>query len=469
MPLFLAVFFSVSIGASADGIGAQDDFGSWVERESLIAAGRMAANISAPGTARGVVLASPSRRDPNYYYYWVRDGAMVMRSVLALYEAHQPLGLAGPLNMLVDYVRFSRDNQIKAFGQLGEPRFNADGSLNTEPWGRPQNDGPALRALTMIRFAHDLMASGNLNFVTSELYSPRLPAETVIKADLEFIAHHWREKCIDLWEEIWGLHFFTRATQLAALREGAKLAALLNDPNASAFYSQEADSLEKELTQHWDPQSGYYISTLEQSSGPEHAKPTQLDTSVILAALAAEQSSGPLSVTDSRILATALHIEETFMKLYPINRNSNYGAAIGRYPEDKYFGGNPWVLTTAAFAELNDRLAVAVATATSFPMTQTHADYFMRVLRLNGTPQTVLAGSDLVLEPALRDLIVRALVAKAETYLLRIRLHTNSDGSLSEQFRADSGHMLSAVDLSWSYASFLRAADARQQAFSVLK
>src|SRR5688500_16671266 len=29
---------------------------------------------------------------------------------------------------------------------LGEPKFQADGSAFNDPWGRPQNDGPAIRA-----------------------------------------------------------------------------------------------------------------------------------------------------------------------------------------------------------------------------------------------------------------------------------------------------------------------------------
>lgn len=33
---------------------------------------------------------------------------------------------------------------------LGEPKFMIDGSAFTGPWGRPQRDGPALRAIALM-------------------------------------------------------------------------------------------------------------------------------------------------------------------------------------------------------------------------------------------------------------------------------------------------------------------------------
>jgi glucoamylase len=457
-----------------------DDFGSWIEREALISQGRMAMNISPYGTARGVVLASPSKQNPNYYYYWVRDGAMVMRAVLDLYEHNSKPNFVDPFETLLDYVRFSRDSQLKAGENLGEPRFNSDGSLNTEPWGRPQNDGPALRALTLMRLAQDLLRQGQRPLVEAEFYSPKLPADTVIKADLEYVAHHWQEKCVDLWEELWGQHFFTRAVQLAALREGAKFSKVMNDPNAASFYSREADALEAELFHHWSEAKGHYIATLEPNAGPEHAKPSELDASVILAALAAEQSSGILSITDGRILATADKLEQSFASSYAINSDLSVGTAIGRYPEDYYFGGNPWVLTTAAFAELNYRLASRLESGVAnglashlapgqeqlqtLRLDKNQANYFLRVARQFGDSSVnIVRGMDLQTNPRLKSLVIKGLVAKGDWFLQRLRRHVNSDGSFSEQFRADTGFMLSANDLSWSYASFLRAVEARRE------
>ncbi|RYZ65613.1 MAG: hypothetical protein EOP05_20345, partial [Proteobacteria bacterium] len=333
------------------------DLEVWISGQRAISETKMYNNFSPVGSVPGTILASPSQHEPNYYYYWVRDGALVMQSVLDLYLHGSKQESKTALTKLETFVSFSRQNQISAEHNLGEPRFNIDGAVNTEPWGRPQNDGPALRALLFTRLANKLLDEGRRDFVLEKLYAPSLPAQTVIKTDLEFTAHNWRVKCIDLWEEVWGYHFFTQASQFIALQEGATLAERLGDPGAAAFYRSQAGEIERELKNHWSEEKGYYLSTLEYSSGPDHSKPSQLDVSVVLAALAAEQDTGLLSVSDDRILKTAVAVEDSFKTLYGLNRDLSTGTAIGRYPEDYYFGGNPWVLTTAAYAELNYKLA----------------------------------------------------------------------------------------------------------------
>lgn len=44
---------------------------------------------------------------------------------------------------------------------------------------------------------------------------------------------------------------------------------------------------------------------------------------------------------------------DSFRSIYPINSGIPEGqaAAVGRYPEDSYFNGNPWFLCTLAAAE----------------------------------------------------------------------------------------------------------------------
>lgn len=437
-----------------------DNLESWLHLQVRVTEAKMYNNISPADTVRGTILASPSKVNPNYYYYWVRDGALVMRSVLMLREAASNPDRQRHDDALLDYVRFSRENQIATGPEaMGEPRFNVDGSINTEPWGRPQNDGPALRALTLIRYARLLIKEGKKDFVTKELYDSRLPAETVIKADLEFVAHHWRLKCIDIWEEIWGHHFFTRSAQLASLREGAKLAMELNDAGAAEFYEKQADELEAELKKHWSPERGYYLATVDSNAGPDHQKPTELDTAVLIGALSAEQDAGPLALTNGKVLSTALKLEEGFAMFYGLNKNKKVGTAIGRYTEDYYFGGNPWFLTTAAFAELNYKVAAQIKAAKSFPLDASQVAYFANTLKAEPNIK-VVEGADLA-DASTKDVVVKALIGAGDAFMDRIREHTGSDGSLSEQFERDTGALLSAHDLTWSYASFIRAVQAR--------
>lgn len=441
-----------------------EDLESWIRLQVKVTETKMYSNISPANTLPGVILASPSKDDPNYYYYWIRDGALVMRSVLMLRETTSGTERDRHDKAMIDYVRFSRANQIQTGPEaMGEPRFNTDGSINTEPWGRPQNDGPALRALTLMRYARALISEGKKDFVVKELYSGKYPADTVIKADLEYVGHHWRFKCIDIWEEIWGQHFFTRAVQLAALREGALFARDLGDAGAAGFYEKEANLLETEIEKHWSDQRGYYLATVDSNAGPDHQKPTELDTAVLLGALSSEQSSGPLALTSGKVLSTAAKIEAAFSVFYSINKDKKLGTAIGRYTEDYYYGGNPWPLATAAFAELNYKLAAFLKTSTSFKLDKNQVSFFADVLKSQSN-MNVGEGTDLAADAELKAQVVAALMAKGDGFMDRIRFHANKDGSLSEQFDRDSGFMRSAHDLTWSYSSFIRATLARNAA-----
>ena len=174
----LGIFFGVALSF----LYAQADFESWVEAQSNISIERLLANISPEDGHPGVVLASPSRENPDYYYHWVRDAALVMKTVLDL--QHQTGN--DYTDLLLDYAQFSRNNQrARALGGLGEPKFYVDGKPYDGPWGRPQNDGPALRAIVLIEWAHDLLDRGEEDLVRSLLYDGTLPTKTVIKTDLE--------------------------------------------------------------------------------------------------------------------------------------------------------------------------------------------------------------------------------------------------------------------------------------------
>src|SRR5690606_8540189 len=100
-----------------------------------------------------------------------------------------------------------------------EPVFTVDGSVFSGPWGRPQNDGPAIRAIAFIEWAEQLLKEGQRDLVL-RLYNPDLSRHSIIKQDLEYTAHQWQKDCFDLWEEVKGHHFFTRMAQRAALLKG---------------------------------------------------------------------------------------------------------------------------------------------------------------------------------------------------------------------------------------------------------
>ncbi len=69
-------------------------------------------------------------------------------------------------------------------------------------------------------------------------------------------------------------------------------------------------------------------------------------------------SPGLFSFSDERLLGTASALEVALGNAYRINLGA-MTPAIGRFIDDRYFGGNPWYVTTAAFAELYYRVALA--------------------------------------------------------------------------------------------------------------
>jgi glucoamylase len=408
------------------------DFEQWLRWEYQNAAIKMFQNISPDDLPPGIVIASPERQAPPYYYQWVRDAALTMDTAVSLYNQMQGSDRLYIEKQLLGYVRFSRNLQKTSTRDgLGFPLFFVDGRPYDRDWCSPQNDGPALRALTLIHFAHSLIGQNRGDFVRRELYDGKIPTESVIKADLEYVSHHWNEKNCDLWEETWGHHFYTRMVQRRALLEGAQLATQLGDSGAAFWYVSQARSLESSIAQHWDGSRQIILAHLE-GEGNTQSKKQGLDSAVILGVLHGATHDGFFPAVDQKVFSTYEKLVQAFQYEYKINQVPQFpGVAIGRYPGDIYGGthfnhGNPWVLTTLAFANYNYQLA----------------DFF---LQSNDFQRA------------------RALVSTGDLFLKRVRLHAHPDGSLSEQIDRNTGYMTSARDLTWNYSEFLQALWARSK------
>jgi glucoamylase len=437
----------------------------------------------------GAVIASPST-SPDYRYHWIRDAALTMDTVreLRIREADGSAEQSRMLTLLWSYAEFSRRNQLTTNPSgpadglgLGEPKFNLDGSAYGAPWGRPQNDGPALRASTLIRLAHQLLDQGREAEVRERLYNPHQRWSTVIKTDLEFVSHHWRDPSFDLWEEVRGAHFYTRLVQRRALLEGAGLAERLGDGSAARWYRSQARALETEISRHWDSHRQQINATLDRVEGIDY-KSSGLDVAVVLGVLHAASRGLPgdsagdsfFEASDPRVLATVSKIDEAFRRIYPINSRITdseglpLGTAIGRYPEDQYSGeanssqGNPWFLATAALAEHSYRTADELERDRKVTVTAASARFYNRL------PALMLLGGvragDRLREgrDARFSALVHGLMERGDAYLRRVKYHADSSGELSEQFNRDNGFMQSAEALTWSHAGLLTAAWARR-------
>lgn len=394
----------------------------WLEREFAFSLDKIFAHSAVPGMPVGSVIASPSRSDPDYFFHWIRDAALTMDTLVTLRERTKDAGeKARLLNRLFAYADFSRKNQAtQTMTGLGEPKFNVDGTAFNGPWGRPQNDGPALRAIVFLRLADQLIAEGRIDLVRREFYNGT--NASLIKMDLEYVSHHWQQASFDLWEEVLGDHFYTRMVQRRALLLGARLAARLGDDGAASWYRQQGAAVEKSIEQFWDPHKGYVRVTLGTRNDLNY-KTSGLDIAVALGAIHGGMNDGFFDIHDMRVIKTIDRLVGVFRELYTINaRGGVPGVAIGRYPEDRYGGthfdgGNPWVLATLAVAEA----------------------YYHNARS-------------------------RAAIEAGDEFVARVIYHANGDGTLSEQMHRDSGYMCSAENLTWNYGAVLTTTLARNDA-----
>lgn len=359
----------------------------------------------------GSVVASPVLAaydpDPDYFFHWYRDSALVM-DALRLLRGDLPQADT----MFRDYVRFSldlrdldgrnapsgwqdrtapdfkrflRSNLDDAHGAAipAETRVNPDGTLDITDWPRPQHDGPALRALTLMRWG----VEGD--------------TDILLRDDLAFVLRHARKPCFDIWEEEFGLHAYTLRVSWAALEEGAKWLAVNGEAREAERCRAEAAEIQSLLDEFWMEEMAHIRSRKVEGGAPEKL----LDIAVILAA----NHSG---IAGERYRATLARLDDLFDASYAINRNrgAGQGPALGRYAGDKYYSGGAYYFATLGAAEYCYRTGER---------------------------------------------------SRGDAYLETVRFFTPESGDMSEQFDQATGAQTSARHLAWSYAAFLTAVAAR--------
>ena len=364
------------------------------------------------------------------------------------------LRLAGDFRKNIDpfflqYVRDDNDlRNIAGDRVLGEPRFNPDGTPDISKWSRPQHDGPALRALAVMRF----WPLAGLDDAT------RASMRALILTDLEFIVRHWREPCFDIWEEELGHHYYTRLVHHAALADGAHwLAETGADETArTQTFRAAAQAIAKSLDEYWCPAKGFYASRRGVEDG---VTGKELDFATILAVIHAAREEGAHSVLDPRVMATLARLEELFATTYPINRGraEDLGPAMGRYAGDRYFSGGAYYFATLGAAEFYYALAEAVAGA-EVPATEDNKEFLLRLF----ADDTALALPPP--RPEHRKRLFEALLRRGDQFMAIVAAYTPASGELSEQFDQATGVQTSAKSLAWSHAALITAMARRKAA-----
>jgi len=142
--------------------------------------------------------------------------------------------------------------------------------------------------------------------------------------------------------------------------------------------------------------------------------------------------------------------------MYSINFGiaPNEAVATGRYPEDVYYCGNPWYLSTFAVAEQLYDALIVWDKLQGVNVTTTSLSFFRQFI-----PN--LATGSYAASTSTYSTLISAIKNFADGFVLVNAQYTPSDGGLAEQYTRGNGSPLSAKDLTWSYASALTAFAAR--------
>lgn len=301
---------------------------------------RMFVNINPAidGADNGTVVAARSgpsyeQEIPDYEYNWVRDAALTMEVVERLYAAATDRSASESYEqVLFQYAqaRATEQNAEDLISGLGEPKFYLNNTAFTEPWGRPQNDGPATASITLIEFANAYLdKGGDVDTVMQQIWdSTEFPESAPVKRDLLFVASNWTSISFDLWEEVQGDHFYNRMVQRRAMLLGAEFATRLGDAETASTLAGEVDAITATLEQFWDPNREIILYVY----GPVlRGKASYLDMAVVLAVMHGYAGDGVYSYTNDQIMSSALRISTSFIDVYPIANitENDAGTTIG--------------------------------------------------------------------------------------------------------------------------------------------
>lgn len=412
---------------------------------------RLACNLSTglPGS----IVASPQTQDPNYYFHWIRDSALVIQALSHLLPYVTDTSNEVQIRQFIgDFISLSSTLQhLPGSYGLGETRFNVDGSIDQSTWPRPQFDGPALRALALLDYLERAGAALNAKAVAA--------AESVVRTDLDATAIHHNEKGFDLWEFSRGFHFYTRMVQEGALLKGERYF----KNRAKPEWQRAADELRSQLNHHWHAEFGTIGDddlsggpSTDQSGRPVDDSVSAFSTSAVLAVTHADFWGQGFDHLDGRVWSSLWKQQDYFRNNFPFNASRRLGPGIGRGPDDDYYGGNAFFFLTAAFAEHDFRVASRLMQQTGALLADTNRLPTLRhVLRADIKEGTKFA----LPSKELADAFAR----EGEAFLQTILDVIPPDGSMSEQFSKENGSPVSAKDLSWSYASVLTAVLAREE------
>ncbi|KAK0226302.1 glycoside hydrolase family 15 protein [Armillaria fumosa] len=350
---FLVVGFLVTAGLTQVPL----DPDAYVTFENPIAKSNLLSNIGSSGTnardtAPGVVIASA---DPDLFYTWTLDSSLVLRYLVDEFVSGGPdTSLQSQIEDIVkaqiEIQQIPNPSGSPPLDRLGEPKFYVNKTAFLGEIGRPRRDGPAVRAISMVAWANYHLSQKNISYVENVLWPS-------IKLDLDYTSSNWNKTTYDIWGEVLSSPYWTSTVQHRALRQGTALGTAIGDTSISDSYTNQAESLLCFMQSYWNTNEYMTANTGSGRRG--------LDGSTVLASIHTfDPSAGCDPITFQPCSDRALANVHAYIDSFNVFQTNfgvpkNNATAIGRYPEDKYIGGNPWYLTTFAVSEqLYDALNV---------------------------------------------------------------------------------------------------------------
>lgn len=426
---------------------------SFIASERKIALQGVLNNIGPDGSkasgAGNYVIASPSKTNPDYFYTWTRDSALTLKMLVDEFifgnRALQPqIEKYVKAQAILQTVTNPSGTFLPNGLGLGEPKYEVDGTRFNGAWGRPQRDGPALRAIALMAYS-DWLINHN------QFQRAKLVIWPIIANDLSYIGEYWNQTGYDLWEEVLGSSFFTVQNQHRAFVEAGNLANRLGVESPGYLNALEALCF---LNQSfWNGE--YIVSNINVDNGR-----TGLDGASILGSISIFDIDGScdspnLQPCSSRALSNFRAVVNSF-RFYSINAGikNNSGIAVGRYAEDIYQGGNPWYLLTTAAAEFLYDAVAQWRNQKKLTVDSTSINFFRDLYPSIKLKSYTNRDNEF-------NKILNVVTKYADSFVAIAQKYTPSSGSLAEQFDRNTGAPISANDLTWSYAAFVTMAQRR--------
>ena len=248
----------------------------------------------------GGIIAAPSLH-PDYRYVWGRDGSYI----------------AIALNLF--------GMRTDKFFEFMSRVQNPDGSWLQNYY---VNGNPRLTALQIDQIGSVLWAmdvryrlSGDRGFVKRYWDTIEKAGNYLSSAALNFT------QCFDLWEEKVGVFAYTVGAVYGGLKCAYSMSKAVDKRDEVKHWEKALEFLKREVPKR------FYLKDEERFAKSINPLNKEIDTSI----LGLSYPFNLINVDDERMIKTAEAIEKAFK--YKVG-------GIGRYPNDVYFGGNPWIITT---------------------------------------------------------------------------------------------------------------------------